>query len=72
MKRLIEMAIEGFNTTAFCYGQTGSGKTHTLTGPPELVIKNFSTKGWAFVEKLKKLLKKFFELFESTIKFSHE
>jgi hypothetical protein len=31
------MAIEGFNTTAFCYGQTGSGKTHTLTGPPELV-----------------------------------
>lgn len=40
MKRLIEMAIEGFNTTAFCYGQTGSGKTHTLTGPPELVINN--------------------------------
>lgn len=37
IKRLIEMAIEGFSSTAFCYGQTGSGKTHTLTGPPELV-----------------------------------
>ncbi|KAL9704205.1 hypothetical protein quinque_007723 [Culex quinquefasciatus] len=36
VKRLIEMAIEGFSCTAFCYGQTGSGKTHTLTGPPEL------------------------------------
>ncbi|XP_063708144.1 kinesin-like protein KIF12 [Culicoides brevitarsis] len=38
IKRLIEMAIEGFSCTAFCYGQTGSGKTHTLTGPPELFI----------------------------------
>lgn len=38
IKRLIEMAIEGFCCTAFCYGQTGSGKTHTLTGPPELFI----------------------------------
>lgn len=38
IKRLIEMAIEGFNSTVFCYGQTGSGKTHTLTGPPHLVI----------------------------------
>lgn len=37
IKRLIEMAIEGFSTTCFCYGQTGSGKTHTLTGPPSLV-----------------------------------
>uniref|UniRef100_A0A1A9W8D0 Kinesin-like protein n=1 Tax=Glossina brevipalpis TaxID=37001 RepID=A0A1A9W8D0_9MUSC len=36
IKRIIEMAIEGFSCTAFCYGQTGSGKTHTLTGPPEL------------------------------------
>lgn len=38
IKRLIEMAIEGFNSTVFCYGQTGSGKTHTLTGPPQLVF----------------------------------
>lgn len=38
IKRLIEMAVEGFSATAFCYGQTGSGKTHTLTGPPGLVI----------------------------------
>ncbi|XP_072397794.1 kinesin-like protein KIF12 isoform X1 [Diabrotica undecimpunctata] len=36
MKRLIEMALEGFRCTCFCYGQTGSGKTHTLTGPPGL------------------------------------
>ncbi|XP_063225816.1 kinesin-like protein KIF12 isoform X2 [Bacillus rossius redtenbacheri] len=34
VKRLLEMALEGFSCTAFCYGQTGSGKTHTLTGPP--------------------------------------
>ncbi|XP_023713888.1 kinesin-like protein KIF12 isoform X3 [Cryptotermes secundus] len=40
IKRLIEMAVEGFSTTAFCYGQTGSGKTHTLTGPPGLFEKN--------------------------------
>ena len=38
IKRLIDMAIDGFSTTCFCYGQTGSGKTHTLTGPPHLVI----------------------------------
>ncbi|KOB77900.1 Uncharacterized protein OBRU01_02599, partial [Operophtera brumata] len=38
IKRLLEMAVEGFSCTAFCYGQTGSGKTHTLTGPPGLVI----------------------------------
>lgn len=37
IKRLVEMAVEGFSTTVFCYGQTGSGKTHTLTGPPGLV-----------------------------------
>lgn len=40
IKRIIEMAIEGFSCTAFCYGQTGSGKTHTLTGPPDLVCTN--------------------------------
>ncbi|KAF6206386.1 hypothetical protein GE061_017619 [Apolygus lucorum] len=34
--RLINMAVDGFSSTAFCYGQTGSGKTHTLTGPPNL------------------------------------
>ncbi|XP_003701652.1 kinesin-like protein KIF12 isoform X3 [Megachile rotundata] len=39
VKKLIEMAVEGFNCTAFCYGQTGSGKTHTLTGPPEMFEK---------------------------------
>lgn len=29
---LIEMALEGFNTTVFTYGQTGSGKTYTMEG----------------------------------------
>ncbi|XP_048478462.1 kinesin-like protein KIF12 isoform X1 [Plutella xylostella] len=42
IKRLLEMAVEGFSCTAFCYGQTGSGKTHTLTGPPGLVEKGTS------------------------------
>ncbi|XP_069941564.1 kinesin-like protein KIF12 isoform X4 [Cherax quadricarinatus] len=36
IKRLLDMAIDGFSCTVFCYGQTGSGKTHTLTGPPHL------------------------------------
>ncbi|CAL8082496.1 unnamed protein product [Orchesella dallaii] len=40
VKRLIDMAIDGFSCTVFCYGQTGSGKTHTLTGPPHLFEKN--------------------------------
>lgn len=42
IKKLIAMAIKGFNTTCFCYGQTGSGKTHTLTGPPGMVRENKS------------------------------
>ena len=42
VKKLIEMAVEGFSCTAFCYGQTGSGKTHTLTGPPEMVSEEAS------------------------------
>ncbi|XP_039363463.1 kinesin-like protein KIF12 [Mauremys reevesii] len=33
MKRLIELAANGFSCTAFAFGQTGSGKTYTLTGP---------------------------------------
>nr|XP_045584392.1 kinesin-like protein KIF12 isoform X1 [Procambarus clarkii]XP_045584393.1 kinesin-like protein KIF12 isoform X1 [Procambarus clarkii]XP_045584394.1 kinesin-like protein KIF12 isoform X1 [Procambarus clarkii] len=36
VKRVLDMAIDGFSCTVFCYGQTGSGKTHTLTGPPHL------------------------------------
>ncbi|GJQ70814.1 hypothetical protein Trydic_g741 [Trypoxylus dichotomus] len=42
VKRLIEMAVEGFRCTIFCYGQTGSGKTHTLTGPPKLFLKKLA------------------------------
>ncbi|GAB6028690.1 hypothetical protein CHUAL_004514 [Chamberlinius hualienensis] len=40
IKRLIEMAMEGFSCTVFAYGQTGSGKTHTLSGPPISSSKN--------------------------------
>ncbi|XP_015784354.1 kinesin-like protein KIF12 isoform X2 [Tetranychus urticae] len=32
VKRLIDMALEGFACTIFAYGQTGSGKTFTLCG----------------------------------------
>ncbi|KAK7590185.1 hypothetical protein V9T40_001798 [Parthenolecanium corni] len=39
IKKLVSMAVEGFNTTCFCYGQTGSGKTHTLTGPPGMFVR---------------------------------
>ncbi|CAF0777512.1 unnamed protein product [Brachionus calyciflorus] len=33
VKRLINMAIDGFVCTCFAYGQTGSGKTYTMVGP---------------------------------------
>ncbi|CAF2392363.1 unnamed protein product [Rotaria sp. Silwood2] len=33
IKRLVDMAIEGYISTCFAYGQTGSGKTHTMIGP---------------------------------------
>ena len=54
IKRLIDMALEGFSTTCFCYGQTGSGKTHTLTGPPFLVNLYFDFfNSLKFIKKLK-------------------
>jgi hypothetical protein len=31
-KRVVGMAIGGFNGTVFAYGQTGSGKTHSMLG----------------------------------------
>ncbi|XP_004678001.1 PREDICTED: kinesin-like protein KIF12 [Condylura cristata] len=34
VRRLGEMALQGFSCTVFTFGQTGSGKTYTLTGPP--------------------------------------
>ncbi|MBN3308336.1 KIF12 protein, partial [Amia calva] len=37
LKRLIDMAIEGYSSTVFAFGQTGSGKTYTTTGPHSLV-----------------------------------
>ncbi|XP_046916795.2 kinesin-like protein KIF12 isoform X1 [Dermatophagoides farinae] len=32
VKRLIDMALDGFACTVFAYGQTSTGKTYTLTG----------------------------------------
>ncbi|CAF1278825.1 unnamed protein product [Adineta steineri] len=32
VKRLVDMAIDGYIATCFAYGQTGSGKTHTMIG----------------------------------------
>ncbi|KAJ3661534.1 hypothetical protein Zmor_005927 [Zophobas morio] len=60
MKRLIEMALEGFRCTCFCYGQTGSGKTHTLTGPPGL----FGIRPAPFSEKHGLILRSFLYLFQ--------
>ncbi|XP_048093886.1 kinesin-like protein KIF12 isoform X2 [Alosa alosa] len=36
MRKLIDMAIEGYTCTVFAFGQTGSGKTYTITGPHSL------------------------------------
>ncbi|XP_062392959.1 kinesin-like protein KIF12 [Sardina pilchardus] len=36
MRKLIDMAIEGYSCTVFAFGQTGSGKTYTITGPHSL------------------------------------
>ncbi|NXE83467.1 KIF12 protein, partial [Cochlearius cochlearius] len=33
MRRLVELAMDGFSCTVFAFGQTGSGKTYTLMGP---------------------------------------
>ena len=38
IKRLINMAIDGYICTCFAYGQTGSGKTYTMCGPSGSVI----------------------------------
>ncbi|KAL3857943.1 hypothetical protein ACJMK2_012568 [Sinanodonta woodiana] len=35
VKKLIDMALNGYACTAVAFGQTGSGKTHTMTGPPQ-------------------------------------
>ncbi|KAK6473337.1 kinesin-like protein KIF12 [Huso huso] len=42
VKRLIDLAADGFSCTVFGFGQTGSGKTYTITGPHSLVS-SFST-----------------------------
>ena len=32
--KVIDSAIDGYNSTIFAYGQTSSGKTHTMMGTP--------------------------------------
>lgn len=34
-RRMVDQALNGFNTCLFCYGQTGTGKTTTIVGDPE-------------------------------------
>ena len=34
-KRVVQNALDGYNSTVFAYGQTGSGKTFTITGGSE-------------------------------------
>ncbi|XP_078336367.1 uncharacterized protein LOC111133229 isoform X4 [Crassostrea virginica] len=41
MKKLIDMALNGYACTALAFGQTGSGKTHTMTGPPQQKSEGF-------------------------------
>lgn len=40
IKRLINMAIDGYICTCFAYGQTGSGKTYTMVGPSGTYVMN--------------------------------
>ncbi|KAJ6216438.1 hypothetical protein RDWZM_007595 [Blomia tropicalis] len=40
VKRLIDMALDGFACTVFAYGQTSTGKTYTLTGNAFQVCRN--------------------------------
>ncbi|XP_036379651.1 kinesin-like protein KIF12 [Megalops cyprinoides] len=37
VKRLVDMAIQGYSCTVFAFGQTGSGKTYTISGPHSLL-----------------------------------
>ncbi|XP_035690313.1 kinesin-like protein KIF12 isoform X2 [Branchiostoma floridae] len=54
IKKLLDMALDGYACTAFAFGQTGSGKTHTITGPmtmtrtPRAVPTNSGAEGTAF------------------------
>ncbi|CAM2708055.1 unnamed protein product [Rotaria socialis] len=43
IKRLVDLAIEGYVATCFAYGQTGSGKTHTMVGPGGAAIFRMDT-----------------------------
>ncbi|XP_075678771.1 uncharacterized protein LOC113789082 isoform X2 [Dermatophagoides pteronyssinus] len=43
VKRLIDMALDGFACTVFAYGQTSTGKTYTLTGNAFQTVRPYST-----------------------------
>jgi kinesin family member 12 len=51
VKRLVEKAVEGYNSTVFAYGQTGSGKTHTITGPDDIPFTDFDNELWGVVPR---------------------
>ncbi|CAF4023005.1 unnamed protein product [Rotaria magnacalcarata] len=55
VKRLVDMAIDGYISTCFAYGQTGSGKTHTMIGPGGANIfrmdENFRIKNFGLVPR---------------------
>ncbi|CAF3654666.1 unnamed protein product [Rotaria sordida] len=55
IKRLVDLAIEGYVTTCFAYGQTGSGKTHTMVGPGGAAIfrmdENYRTKNFGIAPR---------------------
>ncbi|CAF0799890.1 unnamed protein product [Rotaria sordida] len=55
IKRLVDMAIEGYISTCFAYGQTGSGKTHTMLGPGGAAIfrmdENYRIKNFGLVPR---------------------
>ncbi|CAM2704157.1 unnamed protein product [Rotaria socialis] len=55
IKRLVDMAIDGYISTCFAYGQTGSGKTHTMIGPGGANIfrmeENFRIKNFGLVPR---------------------
>ncbi|XP_033126707.1 kinesin-like protein KIF12 isoform X2 [Anneissia japonica] len=45
IKKMVDMAVDGYACTTFAYGQTGSGKTYTITGPVASVYQDSVASG---------------------------